>query len=451
LNPLLSTLRVVVVIACFAAACGTSPVIFPLPDAGKSDAGPPTKEDGGVTTDGGLALAEACATLNASRCQYLVRCGLLEASAESREACARAFEATWCGPLTWPSHVAAGALRYDPVKAQACAQAFSTQACAEWSVLPDSCTGFLKPRVQLGQPCFDGFVECADGVCRGNFCPRTCQPRALLDEACISDGDCRSGLYCRFPTFMSSVGTCTNYSGVGGSCEGNNRCQAGLRCVNLQCRSLPTLGQPCLDGVCGEQTYCDVLAADGGVCVTRKSEAARCDGDECQHELVCEPTTQSCAKLKLSIGDPCTAVQECPTGSICLGLSSGPSGTCEAPLPVGATCRSAGECEAHLACLEADGGFTCQIRASTGSPCKSSTDCRASALCQQGACVELPLPGQSCADTRVCRWGLCRDVTGLDGGAECGALLSAGQTCVRGEQCASGSCDKGVCLARCAP
>jgi hypothetical protein len=438
---------------CLVAACGTSPSIVEKPDAGRNDGGTGTLSDGGASLDGGLLAADACKVLNASRCQYLVRCGLLEASTSAVEACERDFEATWCGPLTWPSHVAAGALRFDPLKAQSCVQAFTTQACLEWSVLPDSCNNFLKPRVPLGQPCFDGFVECSDGVCRGNFCPRTCQPRAVLDDPCAADGDCRSGLFCRFATPSSVTGICANYTTVGGTCDGTstNRCLDGLSCLNSVCRELPLTAQPCLEGLCSAQTFCDRLAVDGGLCASRKPEGASCTADACDVGLLCEPLSGTCRKLLLNRGDACTPLQTCPTGTVCLNGSTTRAGTCEAALSVGAACTASAECEAHLACLDADGGKTCQIRAPVSAPCLTSRECRASAQCQQGVCVELPLPGESCASTRVCRWGLCRELAAADAGSVCGALLSAGQACAADEQCASSACDNGTCAARCVP
>ncbi len=440
-----------VALACLGAACSFAPSVPAQADAGRVDGGAQPADDGGTALDGGLAATDACRVLNLSRCEYLSRCGLIEPSAVGLEACTRAAEATWCGPMTWPSHVAAGALRYDPVKAQSCAQAFTTQVCAEWVTLPDSCTNFLKPRVQLGQPCYDGYLECADGVCRGNSCPRTCQPRALLDEACVSDGDCRTGLYCRFATFMSSVGTCAAFNGPGGSCDTNIKCLDGLRCVNQQCRALPIVGQACLDGFCSDQAYCDAQATDGGLCLTRKTTAAACDGNQCLSTLVCDPTSQSCQPVKLSSGEPCTPLQQCPGGQVCVASDRTGAGTCSPPHADGEPCLGAADCQRHLSCRGGDGGTTCQPRATMGAACVTSLDCLTSAVCHQGACVELPLPGESCAETRVCRWGLCREVTNTDGGAICGALLSAGQTCVRGEQCASGACDKGTCLARCVP
>ncbi|MFZ5443852.1 MAG: Dickkopf N-terminal cysteine-rich domain-containing protein [Myxococcota bacterium] len=442
--------RTVTIAVITLAACNYAPFLSDH-DAGPRDAGVGTFPDAGPPADGGLSTTEACRALNTARCAYLARCGLIDPAAMSHEACVAAFEASWCGPATWPPHVAAGALRYDGVKAVSCAEAFATQACAEWETLPDSCTSFLKPRAQLGQPCYDGYTECTDGVCRGSTCPRTCQPRALLDELCTRDADCRTGLFCRFASLIATSGTCTAYSGVGGSCDGANRCLDGLRCVALQCQPLPTAGLPCLDGLCSEQAFCDVRAADGGLCSVRKQNGALCAGDECEAELFCEPITSRCQPLLLSSGDTCTLQQQCPDGQVCVGATPTMPGVCGAPLQAGEACVSSHDCEAHLACLGGDGGLSCQRRLAPDGGCKAASDCQASATCLGGRCAELPLPGESCAETRACRWGLCREVASSDGGAVCGALLSAGQPCQWGGQCASGTCERGACVARCVP
>ena len=431
------------------ASCNFAPLIQ-RPDGGKPDGGVTVTPDSGVRIDGGLLVSEACGVLNNSRCAFLARCGLVEDTMQGRLDCARALEATWCGPLTWPTHVAAGALRYEPLKAESCAQAFATQACSEWATLPDSCGRFLLPRVPLGQDCYDGYTECIDGVCRGSSCPRTCQPRALLDDACTADADCKTGLFCRVSDVTPTNGLCAPFGTNGSACTANRECLDGLQCLSKVCRVLPLPGLGCLEGHCAETGYCDG-SADGGVCVARKQEGAQCLAGECEATLVCEPLSGICARLQLSSGDACSLAQNCPTGEVCVGATEQNVGACHAPQTEGQSCVSHGDCEAHLACLDADGGRTCQRRAEPGAPCDSTRVCQAGAVCAGASCVALPLPGQSCAETRACRWGLCRELANTDGGAVCGPLLSAGQPCQRGDECVSGSCVSGACIARCVP
>lgn len=432
-------------------ACGGLAPFFPTPDAGKPDAGVTVTPDGGVTRlDGGLSVSEACPVLNERRCAYLARCGLIEDTAQARLDCARGLEANWCGPLTWPAHVAKGTLKYDPYRAEACSQSFQTQTCDEWATLSDSCNRFLLPRVPLGQDCYDGFAECSDGVCRGSSCPRTCQPRALLDEVCTVNGDCRSGLYCKLSPFMPTVGQCATYGTAGAACEGDAQCVEGLNCIMQQCRLLPSPGVMCLEGQCSETGYCEGMG-DAGVCVERKQEGATCTEGQCQTSLVCDPLRAVCVRIQISSGDLCSLAQQCPAGETCLGGSDLRAGVCHAPQPEGDPCLSDRDCAAHLACQSADGGTTCQRRASAGEACDTGRVCQTGAVCASAVCTPLPLPGESCAQTRACRWGLCRDLANVDGGAVCGPLLSAAQPCNRGEECASGACVMGTCVARCVP
>jgi hypothetical protein len=305
--------------------------------------------------------------------------------------------------------------------------------------------------VPLGGDCYDGFEECTDGVCRGSSCPRTCQPRALLDEVCTIDADCRTGLYCKLSPFMPSVGQCAAFGTVGAACEASQQCADGLQCVQQQCRVLPPPGTPCLAGACSEAGYCDG-SEDGGVCLGRKSEGATCTANECLVGLVCDPLRAACVKKDLTAGDECSLSQRCPAGTTCLGATRTATGTCLPPLPVLEACAVDTDCEAHLACRDAgDGGASCQLRATEGETCAGEQTCQSGATCLNRECTLLPLPGESCTLTRACRWGLCRELVNSDGGAVCGALLSAGQPCMRNDECGSGACVMGTCVARCVP
>lgn len=436
-----------------AAGCGTIfPIPLPVPDGGLTTDGGSTGTDAGLPPrDAGLSPDEVCRTLNAARCTYLGRCGLVGNDAQAQERCRLALEATWCGPSTWPAHVLAGALRLDGARAADCASALDAAACAGWASLPDSCTRFLLPRVPLGQPCYDGYVECLDGVCRGAACPRTCQPRGLLGEVCSVDGDCRAGLFCRQLVSGAGVGQCATLHTENEVCLNDANCGEGLRCVEDFCRKLPGEGQPCLLGRCDEGLACrDVEGVR--TCQPRLETGSPCAGDECEAGLVCEPLSGQCERLELQTGDACGLKQRCPQSLVCVGVTSAARGKCDPPLGLGLACLGAQDCEAHLVCAtgEADAGLTCLLRRSAGEPCVTSGECQLSARCVGGTCVELPLPGEPCATTRACRWGLCR-MGNVDGGFVCGSLLGPGSPCTTNAECASGQCSFGTCLARCVP
>lgn len=432
------------------AGCGFAPgtrqpPIDPQPDSGRHT------EDGGYGLDAGLAPLEACALLNRARCEAMARCGLIDADDTALTACVRMWEATWCGPTTWPNHVSAGALRLDGARALACVNALNAQVCSDWPSLPDPCSRFLLPRATLGQPCFDGYDECLDGVCRGNACPRTCQARAVEGEACATSGECRAGLYCRVSSLTPTSGQCAAPSTIDALCFSDGDCAVGLACSKQVCTPLPQAGSTCLDGRCVESAYCETDST-GGMCTTRKAMGAPCVGGDCAAGLLCDGRSASCVPAVAALHESCSGAQQCAPGSTCASVDASGVGICATPAPEGAPCTTDVDCERHLACVSGDGGATCGRRLDGGAPCATTQQCFASAQCStDGTCVELPLPGESCAGSRTCRWGLCRDVAGTDGGAVCGALLSAGAVCRVDGECASGSCREGRCLARCVP
>jgi hypothetical protein len=188
------------------------------------------------------------------------------------------------------------------------------------------------------------------------------------------------------------------------------------------------------------------------VCIARKLEGAACTEGQCQSTLVCDPIRAVCVRIQLSSGDACSLAQVCPVGQTCVGATAQSPGLCHAPEPEGDPCLSSRDCEAHLACQTSqDGGTSCQRRAAAGGSCESAQTCQRGAVCSAAVCTELPLPGESCTQTRACRWGLCRELAGVDAGAVCGPLLSAAQPCTKNEECASGACSSGTCVARCLP
>lgn len=430
------------VCCCALSGCGFVGLFVPRVDAGDDDAGLVTP-DSGSPTDAGLSPLETCTLLNAARCDAQARCGLIADTADARAECQREWEATWCGPKTWPTQVTAGVLKLDPERVTECLAQLGAQACDKWATLPTACQHFLLPRVPLGQPCYDGYDECLDeGVCRGTACPRTCQPRAASGERCTADAECRAGLLCRMQLLDTGVGTCLAQSALNGSCVRDGDCLNGLFCSELKCVALPPAGTACVSNRCLADSFCDA-----GECFSRKSLGAPCTGDECQATLVCSRLQGSCVVEVVALNETCAWPQRCVSGAVCLSLTQ----RCAVPQAEGEPCTSATDCQSHLTCGSFDGGVgQCERRLPEASACAASVDCQVSATCEDaGVCVELPLPGEPCGDARQCRWGLCRDTT--DGGTVCGPLLSAGATCTLNAECASGSCVAGTCLARCVP
>jgi hypothetical protein len=411
------------------------------------DGGAPV--DAGVTTrDGGLLAGSACALLNTQRCDYLVRCGLV--SVANQQTCIEHLEATWCGPSTWPLHVASGALRFDPVAAAACGASFSTRACSDFTTLPAACQAIVEPNAGLGAACFDGFDDCLEGVCRGAVCPRRCQAPGVAGEVCALDRDCASGLFCRLSTTTLGVGQCAAFAQAQEACDDFTRCLDGLWCTGGSCRVLPTEGQPCLAGRCDTTATCANAPADGGVCVARRGVESLCGtSEQCLNGLGC--LNGLCRPLALADAGACVRGQTCPSTLTCVGASPVGPGSCTAPLRAGGACAFDDECGADLACLPADGGRACAPRLVAAGACTSSRDCQVDALCLQGACARLPTVSEPCAATRACLGGVCQPSALAANVFICLPPLAPGSSCSLDDECASGRCVQGACLTACTP
>jgi len=395
----------------------------------------------------GLDVGKACDVLNQAKCQRLWSCGLLSADG-GVAACVAAEQRLSCGPTTWASHVASGALRYDGLAAQACAESWRTIGCEGFANPPPPCARMLVPNAGLQQSCYDGYDECRDGVCRGSVCPRQCLPVGLAGDVCTFDTDCRAdlGLFCQLSSTRLGVGQCAVFAQLDQPCDDLTRCLAGLTCLANQCKQLPVAGAACLLGACDEKSVC-VTTSDGGVCLSRKGLGEPCQAAQCTSSLVC--VSGSCAPEVLSVvGAPCAAEQTCPGGTTCVGLTAGAPGSCLFPLGDGAGCVAHRDCAAELACVQHDGGLSCARRQALGSSCDSSRACQLDAVCALGVCVRAPLIREPCTADKQCGEGMC---VAVDAGFVCAPLKGSLAACRRDSECSSGACIWGVCRAACSP
>jgi hypothetical protein len=303
------------------------------------------------------------------------------------------------------------------------------------------------PNAGLGAPCFDGYDDCLDGVCRGAVCPRRCQPRALTGEVCGVDADCRAGLFCRLSTTTPGVGQCAPFAQAGDPCDDFTHCADALWCTGGACHALPTAGQACLVGRCDALSFC-ANGSDGGVCLGRLPTDAGCTSDQCQATLAC--LGGACQSASVPAGAPCVWGQGCPVGLTCVGAAAD-GGVCQQPLGLGQPCALDGECEAELACLGTDGGKVCSERLPAGASCAATRQCEVDAECLQGTCAHLPVVGQPCGSTRVCQGALCANNPAVDGGFLCVPRLGPGATCGKDGDCSSQRCVLGACLTACTP
>lgn len=422
---------------------GVSSVVGP-------DAGFVVADSGvGASVDAGSWGGWACVALISQRCDYLQRCGLISSDPTTHGECEAYFTATWCGPTKWLSRVtpAVNTLRFEPNAAQACADAFDSRSCSEWSSEPEVCGRFLLPNAKLRETCYDGYTECAEGVCRGLSCgDRRCRPLGVDGEDCRTSSDCVSGLYCR-STQTAGVGVCSKPALVGDACSGVGECAAGLTCLG-QCLALPSAGTACVMGRCDASSFC-VQGADGGVCQSRGPVGLKCGSDaQCAMGLVCDAKLGLCTPaLVTEPGGACSDQQLCANGLACVRLSrDSATGTCQSPQPAASTCSQSSDCQPHLACSKG----SCVSRGGVGSPCSSSRDCGIFLGCLENECARRPVIGESCSLLLPCLWGACSQL-GADGGFVCSEPAGPGARCGGDDACASGRCEQGQCLAACTP
>ena len=425
------------------------PSTTPKLDSGRAiDSGVSVAFDAGVALhDSGVSPGVGtCELLISQRCDYLERCGLISNDHETREACESFFSATWCRPTKWLARLspAINTLRFDQSRAQACADAFDSRSCSEWSKEPEVCGQFLLPNAQLRQPCYDGYDECVEGVCRGVSCgDRRCRPLGLEGEDCREGSDCQAGLYCR-STPTVGVGVCSKPAVVGDACSAG-ACADGLTCLG-QCVALPAVGGACLMGRCDSSGYCS-QTADGGVCQARLGVGTRCVGDgQCIGGSVCDARQLVC--VSATISEPaaaCSEQQTCVNGLVCVKPADTIS-TCQQPHPAASPCTRSTDCQSHLACTKG----SCISRGVVGAACETSRDCGVLLGCLEGRCRARPVVGQGCSLLLPCLWGSCGP-GGADGGFQCNEPAGPGTRCAVGGDCASGRCEQGQCLAACTP
>ena len=427
--------------------------------AGQVDGGsapPGSGRDGGSPP--GFTAANTCAQVNAAQCAALQRCGLVAEGAAALRECAAFLVETSCGPSLWPARVAAGTLRLLPSVAYACAQAWTVRPCDLVTEAPDVCAGFLQPAAGSGGSCYGGaWEECPAGeVCRGIACPRSCRQPGNAGEDCAADGDCATGqgLYCQLDG-DGTAGACANPSVVGGPCGGWTRCAQGLFCNDSAlCERKHLLGLPCsADDQCLETLYCALVPGENGSrCLQRFPDGTGCErSSQCRPGSACVPQSSTCApKGPLPVGTDCGTGQVCTPELSCVGRTAASAGVCIPPLPEGTPCLHAADCESHLSCVPATGplDLRCGQRLPTGSPCALDRDCQFLSACIHGACAPLPSKGAPCTG-HGCLYGSC--AVQPDGGGACAGLLGPNAPCTFNDECSSGRCVAGACLAACTP
>ncbi len=322
-----------------------------------------------------------------------------------------------------------------------------------------------------GQPC-GADAECARGFCTDGVC---CDARCHgLCESCALAG--QEGRCAAVPSGEDPDGECANSGalscGTTGACSGLRSCALapdGKVCAAGYCVDDATMALAALcDGLgtclAARTVPCGSYGCDAGTGACRTTCAI---DDDCTTGYVCVGTT-----CKKDEGQPCASGTECASGECWDGTCCGTrcSGTCEScnqagregfcdPVPAGTdpagecpadaikTCGRTGECSGQRSCALLPEGTGC-----AAAVCASSVSSDPADACDgNGTCVDSPnvdcQPYTCDAATGACRTtctgsGDCTTNRTCVGGA---CLLSTGQGCSTGTECATGFCVDGVC------
>jgi len=268
--------------------------------------------------------------------------------------------------------IAAGKVRYDGHKLEACLDKLRTLGCKN-APEPAECTAAVDGTVAEGGECSMS-AECAGGAmyCKTDAaCPGRCAPLETAGGSCKRDSECAANLKC-----SEATSRCIRPAEVGEACEaGAPECQGGLFCIGSdndagrqgQCRTLKDgfsvgAGQPCLQTApfCEPSLRCVVESVNPstGAITTR-----------------CAQPVASAAPCQLAYPDVCPGDQYC---AIAGGASTG----------------------------------RCTAKPGNGQPCAMRTPnedpiCAPGTRCDSGTCRQLQKLGGSCQSDDVCYSGNC--------------------------------------------
>jgi hypothetical protein len=406
--------------------------------------GSASHSDGGGGGGGGdagappIPLANLCQVFTDDLCIYLMQCN--GAPYKDMNHCRAELDCYGLPDLMMSA--ADGGVIYDPSKVGACHARF------------------------LADPChFDFFLFTPDIFQVLADCPGTITPERNAGDACISNGECKQGLYCHK---MNSTcpGVCTAYAQAGEPCPTPDiQCASQTICRSADnlCHPFAKASDPCTtisdcgptiicinDPTCvNDNLWCDVTA---GVCKVGGGVGAACgpqmsgdvtDQAYCASDLWCDDvfldTAGTCRASDGTQGSPCNDRGGCQKGLHCAGYvpfgTGATLGTCAPPAPSGAACSIASDCQTGLRCI----GQLCAAPGGLGAGCSADADCQTGFTCPNLHCLAARYPGDPCGDAdsacvlSLCKNGMCVDHT------------KVGQPCTADGDCTTGACVSGTC------
>ncbi len=387
-----------------------------------------------------IPLADLCPLFTEDLCTYLIQCD--KAPYRDMSQC---LAENYCYGLPELTQAAAqGAVIYDPSKVGACDARFRSDPCG-----------------------FADLLFATDIFYVLSFCPGTLTPEQKQGDACVSDGECQSGLFCNKGDTGACPGTCTAYSTAGQPCDTNGlQCADGFLCnaSNICEATTGAVGTPCTsDSDCGGSTiyiclgdaacneppvlWCDKST---GTCAAGLDAGAACGPADAGNQPCARGL--SCAAVLLTgtcvapgpAGTPCSDDSACETGLHCGAFQFDVSlGKCAPPTVEGAACTSQTECASGLFCKYDEGGTSavCSAPSGLGGACtgNSNADCQTGLTCSNQICMNTLYPGDACGDaTSLCVLSTCKS-------GVCANYAKVGGACATTSDCFEGACVAGTC------
>jgi hypothetical protein len=310
--------------------------------------------------DGGLDLITAARALERTQCDRFIRCGWEDPLSDCKRLglIADALPASLYWDLIAED---AGLVSVDEPRLQLCIDEMNTAACEAGAL---GCSDWARGSRSSGATCGSRY-ECLDGLyCDiSSQCPGVCRPQGQVGESVsrVWSG-CGEGLAAVVDTSGPVSVLCQAPARTGQSCS-----PGGVQSI--------TLGRACAEIT----DFCRV-PADGG--------PGRCES--------------AVAVRRPARGEPCAYDRPCQAGLAC--VEDGPNvGHCDIKMTAGASCRLD-----RLGCAT---GFACsrQTQVCIALPrfdeaCGESPDqnCPVGAICRQGFCRRIHLPGEACGVSDYC-------------------------------------------------